>query len=74
MGVFWVWNFLPRQKDPGEQPLCANPLRLECGGLGVARFKIHVVVVVLGKKFGNGAKKDVAISWLFWDGIGPLGG
>ena len=54
--------FLASQKDPGEQPLCANPLRLECGGLGVARFKIHVGRGGFGKDFRQWSQKKM---WQF---------
>ena len=60
--------FLASQKDPGEQPLCANPLRLECGGLGVARFKIHVARGGFGKDFLQWSKRKM---WqFFWAFLG----
>ena len=37
-------RFPGKKKHPGEQHLCANPLRFECSGVGVARSKYAVVL------------------------------
>ena len=73
----WVfaWGvFLLHKKDPGEQPLCANPLRLECGGFGVARFKIDVARGGFGTDFRQWRKKRCGhfLAFLGWT-FGSLG-